>query len=176
MIITKRLPLKIGTLGILTFVLLGSPLGIQAGIPQNIIAANQGSDIYGEQINVWAAYWWDSQGNYYRDESVILTISASQLYHFRHGLGYNHEGLTPDAVPPFQIELYLDGEEIALQRFSYYDRTGEIYGHPETNWMIFYQIFEPGYFTPDDVEHTWRVRYTTRYLEIDVWAPLIINP
>jgi hypothetical protein len=40
----------------------------------------------------------------------------------------------------------IDGEKIVLRRFVLYDKFGYIFGIPETNWYLFYHVFEAGYF------------------------------
>ncbi|MFX1241392.1 MAG: hypothetical protein ACFFA7_09110 [Promethearchaeota archaeon] len=49
--------------------------------------------------------------------------------------------------PPFNHEVYIDGEKIVLRRFVFYDEFGYVFGIPDTKWFCFYHVFEAGYFT-----------------------------
>jgi hypothetical protein len=54
--------------------------------------------------------------------------------------------------PPFNIRVGIDGKEITLRQFSFYDMYGEFQPYPFVHWWIFFQTFEPGFFEPG--EHT----------------------
>lgn len=78
-------------------------------------------------------------------------ISASDYSYFRVGFGYTPEEIQTRWWPknPYRVRLYFDEVEIPLRRYVWYDKEGEVAGVP-VHWWYFYQIFKPGYFTPED--------------------------
>ena len=79
-------------------------------------------------------------------------IESSEESYFILGLGYSEEEKDNDEFqPPYQAQLLVDGLEIKLLRFSWYDKEGYIYemyglGPIPAHWWFFYHVFEPGYF------------------------------
>lgn len=75
-------------------------------------------------------------------------ISASEYSYFRVGFGYTTEEIENEWWPknPYSVRLFFDGVEIPLPRYTLYDTEGE----EPIHWWYFYQIFKPGYFTPND--------------------------
>ncbi|MFX0066449.1 MAG: hypothetical protein ACFFC7_30190 [Candidatus Hermodarchaeota archaeon] len=60
---------------------------------------------------------------------------------------------------PYHVRGFIDGEEVKLLRFSYYDKTSDNpVGEPAHFWF-WYHIFEPGYFQPETF-HSARFDWT----------------
>lgn len=84
-------------------------------------------------------------------------IVSSEESYFIIGLGYSEEEKDNDLFqPPYGVRLLIDGIEIKLLRFSWYDKEGYIYemygvGPIPVHWWFFYHVFEPGYF--EEGEH-----------------------
>lgn len=76
------------------------------------------------------------------------SISASEYSYFRVGFGYTTEEIENNWWPknPYRVRLFFDGVEIPLRRFTLHNTEEEEPKH----WWFFYQIFKPGYFTPND--------------------------
>ncbi|MFX0185203.1 MAG: hypothetical protein ACFE95_19145 [Candidatus Hodarchaeota archaeon] len=68
--------------------------------------------------------------------------------------------------------MILDGREIHLQRFSFYDQTGEKAGLPGTHWWVFYKTFESNYFAPGN--HDLTVIFSARRLYEEKLATMTI--
>ena len=49
-------------------------------------------------------------------------------------------------APPYSVEVYIDGVQISLHEFAWYDQAGVLVGYP-VHWWTFYHIFAPGYFS-----------------------------
>lgn len=79
-------------------------------------------------------------------------IDSSEESYFIAGIGYGEWEKDNDLwQPPYKVQLFIDGEEIKLLRFSWYDKEGYImewYGFDPIpmHWWFFYHVFEPGYF------------------------------
>lgn len=102
-------------------------------------------------------------------------ISASKESWFYCGVGYIPEEIEENWFPknPYKIRLYIDGEEIDLDRYAYHDKNREFripYKDNEGIWQYdapltttdfrvwnWYYIFEPGYFTPSETPYKIRV-------------------
>ncbi|MFX1256038.1 MAG: hypothetical protein ACFFCZ_30805 [Promethearchaeota archaeon] len=60
-------------------------------------------------------------------------------------------------LPPYNIRVFIDGEEIKLLRFSYYDKTSDNPAGEPAHFWVFYHIFEPDYF--ETGTHTLRFEF-----------------
>lgn len=60
-------------------------------------------------------------------------------------------------TPPNFVQVYIDGVQIKLNEFAWYDKAGVLVGYP-VHWWTFYHIFAPGYFSVGT--HTVREVFT----------------
>ena len=129
-------------------------LSVQAGVPQEIIAGTYGQRIHPDP------------------EWGTMTIIGSEPSYLKHGFPTFQEYLRYEL--PFKVEVYMDGEKITLQRFVYYDKDGVLnpWGIPDLYVWQFYQIFEPGYFTPGEYE--WRIVWSMKGWIDEVTATLVV--
>lgn len=75
-------------------------------------------------------------------------ISTSEPSFFRAAVGYIPEEIENEwfPLPPYDIRLFQDNEEILLERVAIYDKSGELFGYEEGRFWIFFQTFDPGDF------------------------------
>ncbi len=73
-------------------------------------------------------------------------FDSSRNLHFRYGLGASYYELENDLFPkpPWRYRLYINGEEIDLQRYNL--KGDKDIMHPSV-WFFWYHIFGPDYFT-----------------------------
>ncbi|MFW9826546.1 MAG: hypothetical protein ACFFEY_02885 [Candidatus Thorarchaeota archaeon] len=72
---------------------------------------------------------------------------------------------------PFDHKLYIDGEKVPLQRFTFIDRDGSIFGYPNTKWWVHYHFFEADDFDVGvyNIEHQMWVQKPYAGSEMHGW-------
>lgn len=129
----------------------------QAGIPEDVFYGE-----FGHRISVWNP-----------DSLTFYTLEPTYI---REGWAMNDIKDNANNFLPCEIKIFLNGEEIKLQRFHFYDKNGEYFpGYPEYHHWFFYQIFEPGYFKPGT--YSWHVIYLSKAKVIEVYETLnVLSP
>ena len=146
---TKKSETYIFLIMVVGILLLGfsftSPVTSNKGMPERVLSGE-----FGQRIN---------QAKCMYEQPCYNYISASESSYILHGFSGDVQSL--GWLQPGSFQFFIDGKEVALQRFSY-----QLYDDPHIIGSYFYHIFDAGTFSEGIyfTEGVWTAQKGNLYL------------